>query len=1118
MSRRDDNRRSNDFHEKKMTTKTSTSTSVSASTPVPSIDTEALMKRREKMKAWQLAKEKEQQLSMSSSAPVSEYENKNEEQVCSDSGSHSHNMNEKPTTGKQFFMSISANASSSLKFNVVGDSDADISTDRNLDHNTLPIVAGETAVSDTDVISVSQAVPAKVEEEEEDDPLDAFMKSIAPLGVVSGSGNQQRTSVLTSKRSHNLSPLTGPVSGSSNIDSTSDQNHSYSTSSQYETDADADDTQDEEDFLKSVVRFNNGEPDFATANSASASNAITLSDILRSLNAQADVDSNSNAVIPQVTRTAAKINSTAVGWESDASTVIDTADSTSGYDEGIDDAEEERQRREFMAAMKHKQAGIGLGMDIDSGVGIERPDAAIKMGNVHASSEMKVTTNTVGDVLYESEGDVMEALEQLESQAKRPTSLELLEESKKGKELKPIDHSTIDYMPFRKNLYIVPKSLARLTDQEVRVKRECLSVKVRGLGCPAPVDNWEQCGLSDRLLDALMKNSITSPFAIQKQSIPALMCGRDVIGVAKTGSGKTLAFLIPMFRHIQDQPPLKAGEGPIGLIMAPARELAFQIRAEAKKLCPALGLRVTCIYGGVGVADQIAELKRGAEIIVCTPGRMIDILCMQAGRMISLRRVTMVVLDEADRMFDMGFEPQIRMIIQNTREDRQTVLFSATFPKQIEKLAKNILKLPLEIVVGERSGGVNKDITQYVEVHEENDKFMRLLQLLGVWYERGNVLVFVDTQEKCDSLFQDLLKFGYPCVSLHGGKDQFDRDHTLHEFKTGLKTLLIATSVAGRGLDVPSTVCVINYNCPNHFEDYVHRVGRTGRAGKKGTAYTFISPQEENYSNIVVRALQRQKELQLQQVSGADKATIAAVNEKYLVPGELEAMANRFREKVERGEAHWVSSGFVGNKGFTFDSSEMNESQKLVSMQKRAYDIEQGNVQGDEEGDFSDEEGGTDMRTVDNVPTTSTATVSTSTASVSGLEKAKMLAASLSASNGASSTITPPSNTAPERVDIQPKAPSTAVEAALLRAKQAAQMVISTGRAGAGGLSGSGGGGGHASDGVETKYSEELEYNDYPPQVGVFDWRLGFLLLFILCSFMCKCVGATQDYAAFSTG
>lgn len=185
----------------------------------------------------------------------------------------------------------------------------------------------------------------------------------------------------------------------------------------------------------------------------------------------------------------------------------------------------------------------------------------------------------------------------------------------------------------------------------------------------------------------LTKHGYERPFAIQMQALPAIMAGRDVIGVAKTGSGKTLAFLLPMLRHVLDQPPLEEGEGPIALIMAPARELAVQIHSEAKKFTKILGLRVTAVYGGASVADQIADLKRGAHVVVCTPGRMIDILCMNAGRVVSLQRVTYVVLDEADRMFDMGFEPQVKMIMQNVRPGRQTVMFSATFPQNVETCA-----------------------------------------------------------------------------------------------------------------------------------------------------------------------------------------------------------------------------------------------------------------------------------------------------------------------------------------------------------------------------------------------------------------------------------------------
>jgi ATP-dependent RNA helicase DDX46/PRP5 len=290
-----------------------------------------------------------------------------------------------------------------------------------------------------------------------------------------------------------------------------------------------------------------------------------------------------------------------------------------------------------------------------------------------------------------------------------------------------------------------------------------------------------------------------------------------------------------MLRHILDQPPLKPGDGPIGVIMAPTRELAMQIHAEYTKFCKPLGLQCLCIYGGSGVASQISELKRGAEIVVCTPGRMIDILCTNSGRVTNLKRVTFLVLDEADRMFDMGFEPQIMRIINNIRPDRQTVMFSATFPKHVEALAKKMLHKPVEIVVGGRSV-VSSDIEQHVEIIPEDEKFKRLVELIKEFSEKGLILVFVDRQDACDKLFSDLLKAGHPCLSLHGGKDQQDRDFTIDDFKHKVAHVLVATSVAARGLDVKDLNLVVNYDVPNHMEDYVHRVGRTGRAGNKGNA------------------------------------------------------------------------------------------------------------------------------------------------------------------------------------------------------------------------------------------------------------------------------------------
>ncbi|KDO23957.1 hypothetical protein SPRG_10653 [Saprolegnia parasitica CBS 223.65] len=571
------------------------------------------------------------------------------------------------------------------------------------------------------------------------------------------------------------------------------------------------------------------------------------------------------------------------------------------------DAREKRELEEFMRAIKTKREQEEKAMT--TGV-------LLKADDDEPPAEIKKTET--GRIYQGTEEDAIG--EEMEDEDTR-TALEILQEQQKRKDIKPVDHAQVDYIAFRKKFYIEPQEIANLSQDEVNDVLKDLEIKIRGKNCPRPILKWTQAGLSGRLLKLITRQTYEAPFAIQCQALPAIMSGRDVIGIAKTGSGKTLAFLLPMFRHILDQPPLADGEGPIGLIMAPARELVQQIYLESKKFTKDLGLRSTAVYGGSSVSEQIANLKRGSDIVICTPGRMIDILCMSAGKMVSLKRVTYVVLDEADRMFDMGFEPQITKIMMNIRTDRQTLLFSATFPRAVETLARKVLKKPIEITVGARSTA-SGDITQYAEVREEHDKFMRLLQLLGVWYEKGNVLVFVNTQQACDTVFQDLMKAGYPALSLHGGKDQVDRDYTVDDFKRKVRTLMVATSVAGRGLDVKDLVLVINYHCPNHIEDYVHRVGRTGRAGRKGTAYTFISPQEDEYAPDLVKALETAKQA---------------------VPPELIALADGFKEKVKNGLARYHGSGF-GGSGFTFDATEKSEAQRAADAQRRHYEIDQGMI------------------------------------------------------------------------------------------------------------------------------------------------------------------------------
>merc|ERR1711935_727306 len=267
--------------------------------------------------------------------------------------------------------------------------------------------------------------------------------------------------------------------------------------------------------------------------------------------------------------------------------------------------------------------------------------------------------------------------------------------------------------------------------------------------------------------------------------------GQNTVGVSATGSGKTLAFLLPAMIHINAQQYLKPGEGPIVLVLAPTRELAVQIKEECDKFGASSEIKNTVVYGGVPKHKQVRTLREGIEIVIATPGRLIDHL--EQGNT-NLRRITYLVLDEADRMFDMGFEPQVMRVLDNCRPDRQTVMFSATFPRQMEGLARRILIKPVEVQVGGRSV-VSNEIEQNVNVLEDDAKFLKLLELLGKYVEDGACLVFVDKQEHADALLKDLMNHGYnSCASLHGGIDQYDRDSTITRFKQGKVQILVATS------------------------------------------------------------------------------------------------------------------------------------------------------------------------------------------------------------------------------------------------------------------------------------------------------------------------------------
>ncbi|KAI8114190.1 hypothetical protein M9434_002316 [Picochlorum sp. BPE23] len=424
--------------------------------------------------------------------------------------------------------------------------------------------------------------------------------------------------------------------------------------------------------------------------------------------------------------------------------------------------------------------------------------------------------------------------------------------------LKPIDHGSIQYEDFEKNLYVQPVELAALDAREMTAKRQRLKIRVLGGGyIPCPIDTFYQAFYRDRkILRAVETAGYASPTPIQAQAIPAILAGRDVVGIAETGSGKTAAYTLPMISHIMAQTRLEKGEGPIALIISPTRELAEQIHQHTRKFGKFHGLRSCAAFGGLHKYNQIKELRAGAEIAVCTPGRMIDLIKSKA---CTLHRVTYVVLDEADRMFDLGFEPQIRELIGQIRPNRQFVLFSATMPRKVENLAATFLDTPVRVLVGS-VGGVNANISQHVYVtNNEAEKKLWLTKRIEQFIDKGDVLIFANQKATVEDVYHYLDNLGQFKVGMfHGGVlDQGERRDTLSRFKNQKLHVLVATDIAARGLDIDTIKVVINYDAPKDSNTYVHRIGRTSRAGKTdGEAHTLLLPHEGKQAAHIVEYME----------------------------------------------------------------------------------------------------------------------------------------------------------------------------------------------------------------------------------------------------------------------
>ncbi len=343
-----------------------------------------------------------------------------------------------------------------------------------------------------------------------------------------------------------------------------------------------------------------------------------------------------------------------------------------------------------------------------------------------------------------------------------------------------------------------------------------------------PTNTFSSFGLNDRLVQTLKMLGIITPSPIQDQIIPEILQGRDVIGIAETGTGKTAAFLLPLIEKTLQEPKRQT------LILTPTRELAIQIENELRTLSRDLRMFSTTCVGGTSIQPQIRSLGRLNHFIIGTPGRVLDLI--NRGYLQS-RYVTTVVLDEADRMLDMGFINDIRSILDTTPKERETLFFSATTSKEATKLVNDFLKNPITISVKKKD--VTNSIEQDVVTHKDDDKFDILLNLLKD-LDLKRVIIFGAMKHSVETLAQQLSANNVKSTSIHGNKNHTQRQRALSEFKNGNARVLVATDVAARGIHVDNVSHVINYDLPNTFEDYVHRIGRTGRGSKQGKALTFI--------------------------------------------------------------------------------------------------------------------------------------------------------------------------------------------------------------------------------------------------------------------------------------
>lgn len=359
------------------------------------------------------------------------------------------------------------------------------------------------------------------------------------------------------------------------------------------------------------------------------------------------------------------------------------------------------------------------------------------------------------------------------------------------------------------------------------------------------IRHFSDLGIEDKLLEILTKQDFSIPTPIQHQVIPDALCGKDIVGIAQTGTGKTLAFIIPMIQRI-----IKSNGQ--GLILVPTRELALQIEQVIKKISAPLKFRCAIVIGGASRYAQISSLKRNPHIVIATPGRLVDLMNQKA---YILNQVDVIVLDEADRMLDIGFLPQIKKILEFAPKERQTMLFSATMPKSISSLAAMFMKMPLRIEIAPQ-GTLSENIEQEVFIVSKNNK-MRLLDSILQKYQKDKILIFSRTKYGAKRIASNIRNMNYTATEIHSNRSQSQRKTALEGFINGRFRVLVATDIASRGIDVKDISLVINFDFPGTSEDYVHRIGRTGRVDCYGKAISFVTSSEKSDIKKIERLIRK---------------------------------------------------------------------------------------------------------------------------------------------------------------------------------------------------------------------------------------------------------------------